>query len=107
MVKKQLAMCIGLAFGCTMAIAGDDLGIRKYDIKEFDPALLEQVMEISRNAKAARDEVSGRDDMSWVSEMAKKATVQGSDEEVQQNESGLASADGSDGEKKHPLGDGN
>jgi conjugal transfer pilus assembly protein TraW len=107
MVKKQLAMCIGLAFSCTMAIAGDDLGIRKYDINEFDPALLDQVREISRNAKAAREEVSGRDDMSWVSEMAEKAIVQGSDEEAQQNDSGLASADGSDREKKHPLGDGN
>ncbi|MCC9289592.1 TrbC family F-type conjugative pilus assembly protein [Pseudomonas aeruginosa] len=107
MVKEQLAMCIGLAFSCTMGIAGDDLGIRKYDINEFDAALLDQVREFSRNAEAAREEISGRDDMSCVSEMAEKANVQGSDEEAQQNDSRLASADGSDREEKHPLGDGN
>lgn len=107
MVKKKLAMCIALAFGCTMAIAGDDLGIRKYDINEFDPALVDQVRDISRNAKAAREEVIGRDDMSWVSEMAEKAIVQGSDDEAQQNDTVLASADGLDRKKKHPLGDGN
>ena len=93
MVKKQLAMCIGLAFSCTMAIAGDDLGIRKYDINEFDPVLLEQVREISRNANAARAE-SGQDDMSWVSEMAEKAIVQAGEDEAQQNDTVLASADG-------------
>lgn len=104
MVKKQIAMCVGLALSYTVAIAGDDLGIRKYKLNEFDPALLDQVREISQNAKAAREQVSGRDDMNWVSEMAAKVIDQGINEESQQND---RSADGKDREKKHPLGDGN
>ncbi|TXG98171.1 MAG: conjugal transfer protein [Nevskiaceae bacterium] len=104
MVKKQIAMCVGLALSYTVAIAGDDLGIRKYNLNEFDPALLDQVREISQNAKAAREQVSGRDDMNWVSEMAAKVIDQGINEESQQND---RSADGKDREKKHPLGDGN
>lgn len=104
MVKKQIAMCVGLALSYTVAIAGDDLGIRKYKLNEFDPALLDQVREISQNAKAAREQVSGRDDMNWVSEMAAKVIDQGINEESQQND---RSADGKHREKKHPLGDGN
>ena len=104
MVKKQIAMCVGLALSYTVAIAGDDLGIRKYNLNEFDPALLDQVREISQNAKAAREQVSGRNDMNWVSEMAAKVIDQGINEESQQND---RSADGKDREKKHPLGDGN
>lgn len=104
MVKKQIAMCVGLALSYTMAIAGEDLGIRKYNINEFDPALLDQVKAISQNAKVAREQVSGRDDMNWVSEMAAKVIDQGIDEESQRNDD---SADGKDREKKHPLGDGN
>lgn len=107
MVKNQLAICIGLAFGCTMAIAGDDLGIRKHDVNDFNPVLLGQVKEISRNAKAAREEMSGSADMSWVSEMADKVTAQANDDEAQLGRSPAGSADGPEREKKHPLGEGN
>lgn len=107
MVKKQLAICIGLAFGCTVAIAGDDLGIRKYDVNELNPVLLGQVKEIARDAKAAREEVRGSADMSWVSEMADNAIAQANDEEIQRGDLPSGSADGPEREKKHPLGEGN
>ena len=107
MVRNQLAICIGLAFGCAMAIAGDDLGIRKYDIHEFNPVLIEQVKEISRNSKAAREEVSGIADMSWVSEMAENAIARANGEEIQGGAFPLGSADDPEREKKHPLGEGN
>lgn len=106
MVKLKLAMCIALAIGCSMAIAGDELGIRKFELGDFDPALIEQVREISRGAKAARDVATASDDMTWVSEMADKALAQSTAEnQADGGEQAVTAGDGR--EKKHPLGEGN
>ncbi|WP_432780574.1 TrbC family F-type conjugative pilus assembly protein (plasmid) [Pseudomonas corrugata] len=107
MVKKQLAICIGLAFGWTVAIADQDLGVRKYDVNELNPALLEQTKEIIRNAKSVRAEVSTDADMSWVSELAKETSAPDSNQSIEQDDANGARADSSERGKKHPLGDGN
>ncbi|WP_137887507.1 TrbC family F-type conjugative pilus assembly protein [Pseudomonas sp. 2FE] len=106
MVKMNLALSIALAMSCTLAHAGDDLGIKKYDLKDLDPALVDQAKQLSNSAKANSSAESNSEDMRWISDMASRVVPQGLDE-PEPEQTAEVPQEALDREKKHPLGEGN
>jgi conjugal transfer pilus assembly protein TraW len=99
MVIRALSFAVSLAIGAHAAAT--PLGIEKVQLDSIDPAILQQVEALTKQAVETSKTVRP-EDVKWLEELAEKNRVIERDALA-----GTEPAQAPDSEKKHPLGEGN